>query len=106
MESFMDICVKKHAERVNEARSQLAHIHLGWEQSTGVTKEHYKGVILDRLWNLSQMSGEFYHMMIAAIGKVENEVMGGSIVGQQYLEATIAAMAASYKSSAPPENAP
>jgi hypothetical protein len=102
----MDICVKKHAERVNEARNQLAHLHLSWEQSTGPMKEHYKGVILDRLWKLSQMSGEFYHMMIAAIGKVENEVMGGTIAGQKYLEATIAAMAASYKSSAPPESDP
>ncbi len=106
MEALMDICVKQHAERVNEARRELATLHLGWEQSTGITKEHYKCVLLDKCWKLSQMSGEFYHMMVNAIGKVETQLMDGPIVGQRYLEETIAAMTTSYKSSAPRGSAP
>lgn len=61
----------KHMKRVKGAKADIMAQIVGYKNSTGDVQASYKKVILDKLWKLSQMNGEFYHKFLAATAELE-----------------------------------
>jgi hypothetical protein len=47
-----------------------------YQTATGEQKEAYKRVLLDKLWKVSQLCGEFYYEVLSGIFSLERQTFG------------------------------
>jgi hypothetical protein len=55
----------------NDIEGQMIHLNA----STGSVKDAYKKIILDKIWKLNRLQGEFYHKALAQTTESETEYL-------------------------------
>lgn len=72
----------RHANRCAGAKADILAQVQFFRNSTGDVKECYKKIILDKCWKLNKMCGEFYHKELAAVSKIECEMLQINSLGR------------------------
>lgn len=67
--------MEQHLRRVKGAKADIAAQIAGFKTSTGDVRDSYKKVILDKIWKLQRMNGEFYHKGLSSTAELEAQML-------------------------------